>query len=339
MNIMQENNSDHIVVKDKVSLKEYLQNNKLLSVSLNTKANESNESLKSLSDLIRKNAALEPSLGIALTMHHHIVLVLAKYPEIFRNASQILKEVIQNEALVASAFAEGNAGVDVFNPSSEITITNDSFILNGQKKPCTLSSISDFYVLSTALDNKLKLINLPSKREGISVQSFWNLDVFKYCDNQAVIFENVSLQEEELSTLQDDELSLCLIYGLSLFNYFAVSAYIGIAEELMNNIPENLSNIPNIKIRLVEFTNLNTTLLSQINNICSESILTEQSLSEVLNLRYLVEQNLDNIKSFVLQNIGGINVMKNPSILKLVNHIEMLKYHPTGKFQFYKQFV
>ncbi|MFX5031311.1 acyl-CoA dehydrogenase, partial [Acinetobacter baumannii] len=63
MNIMQENNSDHIVVKDKVSLKEYLQNNKLLSVSLNTKANESNESLKSLSDLIRKNAALEPSLG------------------------------------------------------------------------------------------------------------------------------------------------------------------------------------------------------------------------------------------------------------------------------------
>lgn len=336
---MQENNSDHIVVKDKVSLKEYLQNNKLLSVSLNTKANESNESLKSLSDLIRKNAALEPSLGIALTMHHHIVLVLAKYPKIFRNASQILKEVIQNEALVASAFAEGNAGVDVFNPSSEITITNDSLILNGQKKPCTLSSISDFYVLSTALDNKLKLINLPSKREGISVQSFWNLDVFKYCDNQAVIFENVSLQEEELSSLQDDELSLCLIYGLSLFNYFAVSAYIGIAEELMNNIPENLSNIPNIKIRLVEFTNLNTTLLSQINNICSESILTEQSLSEVLNLRYLVEQNLDNIKSFVLQNIGGINVMKNPSILKLVNHIEMLKYHPTGKFQFYKQFV
>lgn len=326
-------------ITNKQELKNYLKNKNLLSLSLTSNACHDPNALQHLSAVIRLCAAHEPSLGIALTMHHHIVLVLAKYPQIFNNAAQIINAVTQHECLVASAFAEGQSGVNIFNPSSQIERIDQLLVLNGSKKPCSLSSIADYYILSTALNQRLSLINLPATRSGISVSPFWNLDIFQYCDNNELVFEQVQLENDELSNLEDDHLSLCLVYGLSLFNYFALSSYIGIADRLIQYIPEKLSSIDHFKMALIEYQYVNDTLLSQSNDLCSKPQLLETDLNHMLNLRYLVEDNLKKLVDFTLKNIGGIAVMKNPAILNLVNHLEMLKYHPTGKFQFYKQFI
>lgn len=327
------------VIQDKSDLKKYLQAHKLLSLSLKIEAFKDVDQLSFLANMIRSQASLEPSLGIALTMHHHIVLVLAKYPEIFPNATELLDNVLHHDSLIASAFAEGKAGINIFNPSSLISCVNQRVLLNGSKKPCTLSSIADHYVMSTTLNGQLTLINLYAKQQGISIQSFWNLDIFKYCDNNELIFENVHIQQQQRCYLNNEQLSLCLIYGLSLFNYFAVSTYIGISDSLIRTIPDKLKNLESIKIKLIEFQNINDTLLFQIHSICCKALLFEDDLSSILNLRYLVENNLQQIKDFTLNNIGGIEVMKYPIILNLTNHLEMLKYHPTSRFQFYRQFI
>lgn len=326
-------------ITDKQGLKNYLKNNKLLSLSIKSNACHDKDALQHVSAVIRACAAHEPSLGIALTMHHHIVLVLAKYPQIFNNSAQIIQAVTQRECLVASAFAEGKSGVNIFQPSSQLEQFDQGICLNGSKKPCTLSSIADYYILSTSLNQRLALINLPATRQGISVLPFWNLDIFRYCDNNELQFEQVQLESDELCSLDDEQLSLCLLYGLSLFNYFALSAYIGIADRLIAYIPEKISGIDHFKIALIEYQQRNDTLLSQSLEICAKAQLLETDLNHILNLRYLVEDNLKKLVDFTLKNIGGIAVMKNPAILNLVNHLEMLKYHPTGKFQFYKQFI
>lgn len=326
-------------IKDKNDLKHYLKINKLLSLSIIIQAHKNTDQLLCLSDTIRTQASLEPSLGIALTMHHHIVLVLAKFPDIFENAQEILKKVLNDEYLIASAFAEGKAGVNIFNPSSSIDIKDNIIRLNGSKKPCTLSSIADYYVMSTVLNGKLTLINLSAKQEGISIQPFWNLEIFKYCDSNELVFNNVIISEHQYCHLNNDELSLCLIYGLSLFNYLVVSAYIGISDIFIKMVPESLRSLTGIKMKLIEFQKINDVLLLQMNSICSKERLFEDDLSCILNLRYLVENNLQQMKNYILDNIGGIEIMKNPIILNLNNHLEMLKYHPTGRFQYYNQFV
>ena len=107
-------------IQNKNDLKKYLQVHKLLSLSLRIEAYKNSDQLSFLSNIIRSQAGLEPSLGIALTMHHHIVLVLAKYPEIFPNAPELLEQILHHELLIASAFAEGKAGINIFNPSSPL---------------------------------------------------------------------------------------------------------------------------------------------------------------------------------------------------------------------------
>ena len=79
--------------------------------------------------------------------------------------------------------------------------------------------------------------------------------------------------------------------------------------------------------------------MRQIQLHCAQAKLSEQNLASILNTRYLIEQNIQNISNFTLAHVGGIAVIQQPEILKFANHIEMLKYHPTSKFQFYQQFI
>lgn len=328
-----------LFISDKHQLKKYLIDQQLLSVSLRHNAHQDPSALAELADCIRKLSAAEPSLGIALTMHHHIVLVLAKYPEIFANANQILGRVREREYLVASAFAEGKAGVSVFNPSSQLIDDNGQRVLVGSKKPCTLSSIADHYVLSTSENQQLKLVSIPANQAHISQKKFWNLDIFQACDSHEVVFDHVPVAASQYCDLDDAALSRCLIYGLSLFNYFACSSYVGMADQLLSYLPQQLQSILSIQIKMIEFKHINDQLLRQIQLHCAQAKLSEQNLASILNTRYLIEQNIQNISNFTLAHVGGIAVIQQPEILKFANHIEMLKYHPTSKFQFYQQFI
>lgn len=325
-------------ISDKYQLKQYLIEQQLLSLSLSLNAFQDADGLATLTQRIRELSAIEPSIGIALTMHHHIVLVLAKYPHIFANAQPLLKLIHQQEYLVASAFAEGKAGISVFNPSSQLIKVSDQRVLVGCKKPCTLSSIADHFVLSTSENRQLKLVSIPAKQAQISHKPFWHLDIFQACDSHEVIFDHVPIDDAQYCHMDDTALSDCLVYGLSLFNYLACSAYVGMADQLLSYLPTQLQSILSIRVKVIEFKQANDVLLKQMHTHCVQQQLDQEDLASVLNIRYLIEQNIQNLTQFSLQHMGGVAMIQQPEILKFANHLEMLKYHPTSKFQFYQQF-
>lgn len=320
-------------------LKNYLVKNKLLSASISSQAYKYESSLLTLSQMVRKQSALNPNLGIALTMHHHIVMVLAKYSNIFINSSDVINNVLYKEYLVASAFSEGKTGISVFEPSTFLKTTNEGIDLHGYKRPCTLSSIADYYVLSANHKGSLTLLSIPSNKKNITVNKFWISEVFTCCDNNEVVFNNVPINNSEITTLKKEELGACLIYGLSQFNFLASSTYIGIADRILDIFPERLKILFPLKIKIVEYKNINNILLEQMASICSKSEVSEHDLNSILTLRYLLEANLDSISNFIFDNCGGVTVMSNPEIMSLTNHLRMFKYHPTSKFQFYSHLL
>lgn len=326
-------------ISDKYQLKQYLIEQQLLSLSLTLNAFQDADGLAQLSQRIRELSAIEPSIGIALTMHHHIVLVLAKYPDIFANAQCLLTRIRQQEYLIASAFAEGKAGISVFNPSSQLLEQSGQRVLVGSKKPCTLSSIADHFILSTSENQQLRLVSIPANQAHISQKPFWHLDIFQACDNHEVIFDHVPVEDAQYCTLDENALSTCLVYGLSLFNYLACSAYVGMADQLLSYLPSQLDSILSIRVKIIEFKHINDVLLQQMHAHCAQPQLEQNDLVNILNIRYLVEQNIQNLTQFTLQHVGGVAMMQQPDILKFANHLEMLKYHPTSKFQFYQQFA
>ena len=345
MNISSGNNrlkSKNVSGKDFLSaehLKQYLVENKLLSISISNKAYDQKEPLFELTKIVREQSYLNPNLGIALTMHHHIVMVLAKYKNMFSNSLDILEKVLKKEYLVASAFSEGRSGINIFEPSSIVEEKNNLLYLSGYKRPCTLSSIADHYVLSAGKNKSLTLLSIPSKKKNISIKSFWVSEVFKFCDNNEIAFSNVLIEKDEITSLEGDDLNTCLIYGLAQFNLLASSAYIGIADRILALFPNRLRNIQNLETKTIEYQNVNNVLLEQMTNICSSSNISESNLNSILTLRYLIEDNLKNINNFIFESSGGIDIITNPDFLILSNHLEMFKYHPTSKSQFYRGFL
>ena len=98
----------------------------------------------------RAIASRSPSLAVATTMHHFtIATVLAISPDDPGAEVELLSAVGHGNLIIASGFAEGKTGVSIQTSALSVRETTGGFILNGGKKPCSLSHSMDFFTAST----------------------------------------------------------------------------------------------------------------------------------------------------------------------------------------------
>ncbi|UYZ84932.1 acyl-CoA/acyl-ACP dehydrogenase [Entomomonas sp. E2T0] len=325
-----------------LELKELLLKTNATAQCLELNADNDINSLETVGNTIREASSLLPSVGIALTMHNHILLACKKYSDVFIDNEKILKGVLDSKILLASAFAEAIPGANIFSPSVQIFSQDERLLVSGSKKPCTLSSIADYYVISVKdIDacEKMKLLLIDRNTKNIEITPFSQLNLLKECDNQEVKFNNAEVTHDLVSKYQDIALLPVLSYGLSLFNYFAANAYAGALEGLINFLPQYIRQQDTIKYRITQNKYRVYGLLKQMLSIAYSSYQDENAIPKILALRYILEEILEHMASYIVRCCGGIQAMTNPKIFEFYSIIQLFKFHPTSEYQTVSQLM
>lgn len=321
-----------------LQLKEKLQAMNLPGFGLACAAHTDSEALLAVAMMIRAISTEMPSAGVAMCMHQHVVLTCARHQGIFPMISKVLDAVSTNNALVSSAFAEGIPSSDIFRPSVSIKYDNEKIILNGSKKPCTLSSIADFHIMSGAVndgeDNNLRLVILPSGSEGISVKPFYKINLLSASDSNLVQLDNVTLDKVWGGIPSGEALEPALSYGMGMFNLFISAAYSGVLDAFIARLPERLFADQAVMNEITNFQLTSATLIGTMAEISHGADQSEMAVGQVLALRYQVEELLDRVGRFLMMRAGGIAIMTNPDLLYLQNITQLMKYHPVTRHQF-----
>src|SRR6266545_7977660 len=93
-----------------------------------------------------------PSLAVATTMHHFSVATLVETSRLSTGFEWALLEGIAEQGLlVASGFAEGRPGQGILAPTVQAMRVDGGYLVNGSKKPCSLSASMDLLTASVAL--------------------------------------------------------------------------------------------------------------------------------------------------------------------------------------------
>ena len=135
--------------------------------------------------VMRGLSSYSPALGAAGTMHHFTAAMLfslaGKAERLTVRQRDLLARVVPDGLLMASGWAEGSPDQNILRPSVTATRDGKDWLLNGGKKPCSLSGSMDLLTASVALPYRrrktLALALVPADAAGIEVKPFWSSSV------------------------------------------------------------------------------------------------------------------------------------------------------------------
>lgn len=201
--------------------------------------------LAELTPLFRAIAAACPSLAIMMLMHHHTVGAFC-FDEIPLPAgADMLGRIAGEKSLVASAFAESRPSVDVLDSSVICRRQDDVYVLDGYKKPCTLSHHADLFLVGVTTDSSIErsrgLVLVDRHRSPVQVEPFWTKEVLRSADSHCVRFMATRVTVADVMLPQGHGRSLAKLRMAvsqseitlsSLFQLLMAAAYLGMASRL-----------------------------------------------------------------------------------------------------------
>jgi alkylation response protein AidB-like acyl-CoA dehydrogenase len=195
---------------------------------------------------VRAMGALAPSLAVATTMHNFSVAALVSVEDNFEGFEWMILDAIANDRLLmSSAFAEGLSGQGFLSPTLRADKRGKNWVLNGSKKPCSLSRSMDLMSASVALHDGsggepgLGIVVLPAKLPGISVRPFWDAPVLRGAESDEVVLTDVEIPDE-LVVRPEDSTGLTVdaveAKGMIWFTLLISASYIGMASSLVDRL-------------------------------------------------------------------------------------------------------
>ncbi len=173
-------------------------------------------------------------------MHH---LSLATLNEFAQEATDedraLITSLVEQRAVVASGFSEGVTGGNVFIPTMTATRNGSSYIVNGSKKPCSLSSSMDLLTASVEVDTGERAIALiPAGTPGISVRPFWESWILAGAESDEVHLEDVEVPADLvlLNGADDPPDGRHEMTGYLWFGMLVTANYLGAASALLERL-------------------------------------------------------------------------------------------------------
>jgi len=284
-----------------------------------------------------------PSLAIATTMHHFSVATIVEMVAMKLGSGfewMLLEAIAQQKLLVASGFAEGRSGAGIMTSFLRVERTKDGFVVNGSKKPCSLTHSMDLLTASMIVTGRggepeLAVAIIPSETPGLERRPFWTNAILAGAESDEVCLTNVAVQEKVVSYLgspgQLDELQS---RGFLWFELLISASYLGMAAGLAERV---------IKIGkggAVERAQLGIEIIGALTAL--EGIAramdgehageSRQELARALFVRYTVQRAIENATTLATELLGGMAFMTSsePSYLAAAAHC--LVFHPPGRF-------
>jgi alkylation response protein AidB-like acyl-CoA dehydrogenase len=285
----------------------------------------------------RAIACRSPSLAVATTMHH---FTLATLMEIDPNdpglEGELLASVAQNNLYVASGFAEGRTGASIQTSTLSMTRTPGGWIVNGSKKPCSLSRSMDLFTLSTpapeGMDAGLAAAIIPADTPGIERRPFWQSPILAGAESDELALRDVLVPEKELMPLGGPgRINAAQDRGSLWFELLITASYLGIASALVERVLLSEKGGADDRVSLATEVEGAMAALEGVARAMLAGERGNDELARVLLVRYAVQSAISRATSLAVELLGGMAFIRSPDISYLLAAARALSLHPPAR--------
>jgi alkylation response protein AidB-like acyl-CoA dehydrogenase len=294
----------------------------------------------SAADAVRVQRAIgsiSPSLAVATTMHHFSVATLVEMAA--GNSAGLewvmLQAVARNNLLVASGFAEGRTGQHVFQPTMTGRRTHDGVIVDGVKKPCSLTWSMDLLTASVLVSedgapDRVAVVMIPAKTPGIDRRPFWGSDILAGAESDEVILTGVRVPDRMLIFPEDPELSRDRQHarGFIWFETLISASYLGVASALADQVFAGRRGTPTERVELASENEGARYALLHLAAMLDGRASDEPDLAEAMLVRYSVQRAVMRAAAAAAECAGGMRFISSPEVGYRLAAARALAYHP-----------
>ena len=282
----------------------------------------------------RAIASRSPSLAVATTMHHFTIASLMEVnPEDPGAEGELLEAIAAGNLYVGSGFAEGKTGTSIQVSSLRLERSGNDWILNGSKKPCSLSSSMDLFTISTpaieGMDAGLAAVIIPADTPGIERREFWNSPILAGAESDEVVLNNVVVPEDAFFPLGGSGRSNAVQdRGFLWFELLISAAYLGIASALVERVLCAKRALATERVTLATEVEGAMAGLEGIAHGMMAGARGNEDFARMLLVRYAVQSAIERATSLALELLGGMAFIESPDVAYLVAASRPLALHP-----------
>lgn len=294
-------------------------------------------------DILRTVGALCPSLAVMMTMHHHTIATMVRLGAI-PAAEELLQGVAQHQLLVASAFAEGKQGANIFNASVKAQPANGGYHLRGTKKPCTMSRDMDVIAVGVVREEEDG-----SMLEGFALvfaegcpivrEPFWNTRILRASDSNAIFFDDVFVPQECMllpDSSEDAEAAAfaqrASLTGLCWFQLMVGASYLGVASALVERLlaKRNVDDVMLAQLA-IDLEGSGQVLAGTARELEQRDSADEAFYCKALCARFLVQGAIERASNLAVELLGGMNFIASDEVPYLLAASRAICFHPISR--------
>lgn len=296
-------------------------------------------------EVTRALAARAPSLAVATTMHHFSVATLFTLAESLKSSGvewALLEGISEQNLLVASGFAEGRPGQGILAPSMQARATEGGFLINGAKKPCSLSHSMDLLTASVALPRSdggsdMAVLLVPRQAEGITVHPFWSTWALAGAESDEIRLTDVFVDERQImrTELGDaGELDELQTVGFIWFELLISASYLGIASGLVERVVAAGRGSDSDRAHLITRLETANLLLEGTARMIMDGETSNDGLAKALLARYGAQDALADAVHRAVEALGGMAFITSSEVAYLTAASQGLSFHPPSRASF-----
>jgi alkylation response protein AidB-like acyl-CoA dehydrogenase len=293
--------------------------------------------------VVRALAAQAPSMAVATMMHHFSLGTLFAVAELVGGGSDLedllLRRVVDERLLVASGFAEGRSSQGILAPTMMAEQVPGGYLVNGAKKPCSLSRSMDLLTASVGLAQEdgstaMGLLMLPADTPGISVHPFWSTFALAGAESDEVRLTDVLVTPEQIiapdPTLAEAMEQLTTV-GLIWFQMTVCAAYTGIASALVEQVLQrsrgSATDRAAVAVRIESAAALTEGLARRI----MDGETDNDTLASALVTRFAVQDAISAAVSQAVELLGGMAYIGSSDVAYLAAATHAIAFHPPSR--------
>jgi alkylation response protein AidB-like acyl-CoA dehydrogenase len=289
--------------------------------------------------VMRAIGARAPSLGIVCTMHSFSVSTLVEWAIFGEEYGQLLLSgLAENSMYVASGFAEGRSGSRPLDMTMRARrAPNGGWLINGRKKPCTLTHSMDFLSCGLIAETEdgvwRRAVGLiPADVSGIERRSFWTSPILAGAESDEVILTDAHVPDDFVFiTDQTDALNPVEITGYVWFQLSLTSTYLGIVSALVEKVLESGKGTAEERAQLIVQVENQATALDGIAYALHARENQQRLLCRALSTRYGAQAAIEHLAMRSVELLGGMAFMSNSDITYRMCACRAMSFHPPGR--------
>lgn len=291
----------------------------------------------------RAVGSLSPSLAVASVMHHFTVAMLFSLAGTAERLTpeqvKMLSAIATDGLLLASGWAEGSTDQNILLPSVVAERDGDGYVVNGSKKPCSLSKSMNILTASVSITDEqgrpsLALLLIPADSPGITVEPFWVNPVLAAAQSHEVKLTDVRVPAELVisSTPEDlhrlDDLQTA---GFTWFELLTTASYVGAASALVDLVYRHERATPAARAALATRLEAANGLVEGTAKAIDDGLAGDDSVAAVLVTRYATQDLLARVVDDAAEILGGLAFMRSFDIAYLSSAVRALAFHPPSR--------